>query len=297
MVALVLAVLGGCAAETDGESGGSVVVWVSGGVEAREGRIPAEDFADGYSVTIDHAVLSVSDFVLRASDGESAGLDVQPVLVELVPDRAEAFSFDGIPARRWDEVGYVSAPPSADVRKVNVADDVAARMIEEGWSFYTSGIIEAPPGTVDAVGAPISSIPYEIGLPVRASYAQCSNGVDGTLGVVVSEGTTTEAEITWHLTHTWFDSYAEDASLRAEAIAAGWDGEGPVTLEDLADQRLTNLEGIDGQQPMADEVGNPILYIPGASGAETLEEFVLATRFGHFNGLEGFCMTELETIQ
>lgn len=270
-----------------GESGGSdILVRAFGQEEARTG-ILAEQTADGFSVQFDHVILALEGFYARTTTGEDARLDPSPVLIELVPNAAEVFSFGGVDARRWDEVGYRSAPPPAGVRFANEVDaELADRMVSEGWSQVMAGTLVSPDG---------DEYPFEIGFPVEVTYQSCISGNDRTRGIVTPVSGTAEVELTWHLTHLFFDSFAEDSVLRVEPFAAVYDGTNPISLDDLRMQTLADIRGLDGE-PLLDDMGNPVLYIPPPGGAETLREHVLAARFGHFNGLEGSCMTELTIL-
>lgn len=282
---LVLALLG-CG---DGAAG-ELRLRADGIHEARDG-ITAEQTADGWAVEIDHAVISLTDIRLATSAGEDAMIAVEPTVVELVPSPSLAFELEGVPAQRWDRFSYHLGPVPEGARSVGADAAIVERMRTEAWSSYYEGRLVAPAGTVDAEGAPVDVVPFELGFPVEVDYAFCVAGNDGTNGVVVPLNSAADYEITWHLTHLFFDSFAEDAALRVEPFAARWSGEGPLTLDDL-DVPLGGLRAIDGG-PLTDELGNPVVYIPGMTGADTLREFVLAGRPGHFNGLEGFCMTEV----
>ncbi|MBX3251065.1 MAG: hypothetical protein KF901_28060 [Myxococcales bacterium] len=264
---------------------GDVRVVASGGTEAREG-IAAAQMADGFSVRFAHAVLAVEGFFLRTRLGDEVEVAATPTLVELIPNAAELWRFEGISAGRWDDVGFESVPPPADVRADGIPARIRDQMVERGWSSYYEGVITDPAG---------DEYPFAIGLPVRARYLSCRNGADRALGVAVPEGGTAEVELTWHLTHLFFDSFAENSALRAEAFAATYDGERPIDLDALATQPLANLRGLDGR-PLRNREGFPVLYIPPAEGAETLAEFVMSARLGHFNGLEGECTTEIERL-
>lgn len=279
-LAVGLAVIG--AACGDGGDG-RIVVDAFALEEARTG-IPATATADGFSARFDHVVLELEDFTAATRQGGDAGLVAEPVLVELVPDRAQVFAFDGVPAQRWNEVGFTTAPPPAGVRLANEIDpDLVERMVDEALSLFISGTITSPDG---------DEFPFELGFPVTARYFRCESGRDGTEGLVVPVNGIAEVEVTWHLTHLFFDSFAEDAALRLEPFAAVYDGVDPIDFDDLATQSLSDLRGLDGE-PIFDDQGNPVLYIPPASGADTLRDFVLAARFGHFDGLEGFCTTDV----
>lgn len=284
-----LGVLAACSGGPTGE----LRLRANGINEARSG-ISATQTADGWAVELDHAVLAVRGVRLRTSSGEEAAIEVEPTLVELVPNPALVYELPGVPAQRWDRFSYHLAPPPAEARNLGVTARIAERMSSEGWSAYYEGRLVAPAGTTNAAGEPVDVIPFELGFPVEVDYQFCVAGDDGTNGVVVPVNSAADYEITWHVTHLFFDSFAEDASLRVEPFAALWPGDGPLTMEDL-DAPLGGLRGIDGG-PLTDSLGNPVVYIPGMTGADTLREFVLEGRPGHFNGLEGFCMTELRIL-
>ncbi|MGF1467387.1 MAG: hypothetical protein ACFCGT_14775 [Sandaracinaceae bacterium] len=287
LAALLLTACGGGAV-------GDVVLRASGGMEASQG-ILASQTADGWVVEFDHAVIRVEDFSLRTANGDDANVAFDPLVVELVPETSLIDEIRAVPAQRWDRTSYLLSPVEAGDRVVGVEDRIVTLMRDEGWSSYYEGRLVAPTGTVDENGDPVTVIPFAFGFPVVASYAFCVNGLDRTDGVVVPVSSAVDVELTWHLTHLFFDSFVELSALRVEPQAARWDGATELTLPDL-DVPLGGLRAIDGG-PLIDDQGNPVFYIPGPSGADTLEEFVLAGRPGHFNGLEGFCMTEVTVLE
>ncbi|HEX5661352.1 MAG TPA: hypothetical protein VFX59_29385 [Polyangiales bacterium] len=281
-VPLLLLLTASACSGVDAGSEGRVVVRANGGVETRDG-IARERFADGYLVRYEHAVLSVSSFHLRTRDGDDAVVATTPTVVDLVPSSAEVLVFDGVASQRWDEVGFQSHAVQPGARNVNAPAELVQRMQERGYSFLQTGTLTAPDGAV---------IPFELGHAIDIDYFTCTAG-DGTYGIVVPVNGTAEAEITWHVTHLWFDSFAEDSAFRAEAIAAVYTGSGPVTMEQLASQPLGKLRDREGK-PLRDSGGNPVIYIPPQEpGVNTLRDFAVRARFGHFNGLNGSCETEV----
>ncbi|MEM9191344.1 MAG: hypothetical protein AAGF12_19390 [Myxococcota bacterium] len=278
MVALL-----GCTNDTGGNA--SLVVRADALAEARDG-ISTMQTADGFSVEFDHVVLALEGFFMQTTLGDAQPLPSESAVVELVPSGSEVFRFEGLEARRWDNVGFSTAPAQAEAARVSVDDQIVDQMVANGWSQFVSGTMVSPDGM---------RFPFEFGFPVRVDYVRCRSGRDGTDGVVLPDNGQAQAEITWHLTHLFFDSFAEDSSLRVEPIAAMYDGTNPVTIDQLSAQPLADVRGLDGQ-PLTDDLGNPVLYIPPAGGAETLREFVLSARFAHFDGLEGFCNSELTLL-
>jgi hypothetical protein len=109
-----------------------------------------------------------------------------------------------------------------------------------------------------------------------------------TDGIVVANNAVHDAQVTVHLDHLFFDTFAvDDASLHFDPMAAVAPESGPLTLGDLAKQNnLSDLKGEDGE-PL------DLAYDPGSAfdpPPRNLEEYVVsaATTTGHWNG-EGHC--------
>lgn len=264
----------GCGGDT-----ASLTVTVSGEEAAVEG-FDESAFVDGWRVDFEALVVSITAFGLHGQDGEDAMLGGDPVLVDVHQGDRAAWTFEGVSARRWDDVRYRIAPATADARDLGAVDPrIRQRMIDEGLSIY----VEA----TATKGELTRRIEWAFDLDV--GHSRCE-GADGTDGIIVATGAQNEVQITTHWDHLFFDSLAlDDAEMRFEAIAAA--GDDVITLEDLSSQRLANLRGLDGE-PLVDETGAPIVYDPGSfSLAEpTLRGMVEAvtTTVGHLDG-EGHC--------
>lgn len=282
-VVVLVAGLAGCSA-----SNGSVAVSL-GGEQAAEQGWPFEadgetfGFADGWSMQMDRVLVSVSSFALAGADGERVALDVDPVIADLSGGPVEAWRFDGIPAQRWDDVSWTIATPTTSSRRVGpVAEADVARMIANEWSFLLEGRL-----THEAHG----EFEVSVGLPLEIDNVDCERE-DGTLGLVVPEGSVVQPELTFHLDHVFYDSLgAREPLLRFEAWAAAAGEDRVVTLDDLASQPLADLRGLDGM-PLVDEEGAPLTYDPGPTPLATpdLRAFAIEaiTTVGHFEG-EGHC--------
>jgi hypothetical protein len=284
---LSASLLTACADNASSSGTGSVRVAISGEEASRSGYPVGSgedviEFADGWTLEMRKVLVSFADFQLRAADGDDAAVDSDPVVADLHLGEPELWTFEQVPARRWDGVGYRYAPPTEDSRAANdVSEEDIDRMIDGGYSL----LVEAVAMKGDR------EIAIEYGFDMEVEHTRCVNGLDDTDGLVVPTNATIDAQITVHLDHLFFDTYANDeADLRFDAMAAAAMDE-KVTLDDLAAQGnlsdLTNAEGA----PL------DVSYDPGSAFdpvPEDLREYVkaAATTTGHFNG-EGHCDYQL----
>lgn len=280
MLALALSACDGSASGGDG----SLMV-VASGEEAAEVGFPVgqgEDaiaFADGWTLAFSKVLVSVADFRLRSADGDEAAIEADPVVFDLHQGTPELWSFEGVPAQRWERVSFAYRLPSAKSRAVgDVADADVARMSDAGYSLLVAG----------AASKDDRDVEFEFGFPFEVTLDRCHSGFDDSDGLVIADGAVAEAQLTIHLDHLFFDDYASEApALRFDAMAAMAPPDGPLTLDDLAAQ--------DNLSDLVDVAGSPLelAYDPGPEFApvpENLREFVVAaaTTTGHFNG-EGHC--------
>lgn len=285
--ALLLAT-GLCACSGTGE--GTVSIRIDGEDGAREG-LPHDDgeesieFVDGWSVQFEAYRMAVSGLEVADSMGESGFSSDAVYLVDLALDAPE-IEAAVIGAQRWDEVGIgVVVPQSGDeLVRSGVGEDQARAMVDAGASYWVDGTARHA-----ASGREVSfSFPFE----ASARYSRCTNGEDGSQGVVVRTNSETRLDFTVHVEHLFFSNLAsENGALRFEAIAAMADDAGLVTWAALADQPLADLRDADGN-PLVDEGGAPVVYDPGGVALQenTLQAFMReAVRSQvHLNG-EGLC--------
>lgn len=242
-------------------------------------------FADGWSLTFDHVFVSVRDFRLQAADGDDAMVSTDQVVVDLHSGDPLAYEFSDVPARRWDRVSYRVSSVTAETRAIDVDPADMARMVAGNFSFLLEGT--ATNGT--------ESVEFSLGLPLAIHASECLDGVDETEGLVVQEGAAAQANITIHLDHFFFDSYAVDEpSLRFEAIAA-MAVDGRVDFDQLMGQSITDVRDAEGNPLMDGE--EAVVYDPGPLPIDgnTLRDYILAaaSTSGHFQG-EGHCEYEVE---
>lgn len=282
----ILLFIVGCSA-ADGGSGG-VAIRVSGEGAAQSGYPYVKNgteirFADGWTVRFSKYLVSVGEVRLATTTDAEAIASPEVFVVDLHRGDATILEQDGLEPRRWERLGFRVVPPPATARTIGDvnAEDVA-RMQRGGFNYWLEGTAEKAGRTV--------SFAWGLANPTRAT--NCTNGLDGTEGVVVRHNATTDVEITFHLDHLFWDTLGtEIANLRFDAIAAAADGTGAVRLDALAGQPLADLRGLDGG-PLRDEAGVRILYNPGSVPlpSQDLRAFMLATSAGqaHVNGL-GLC--------
>ncbi|HKP58981.1 MAG TPA: hypothetical protein VJV78_19805 [Polyangiales bacterium] len=286
---LVLLCLIVAACGDDSSAAGSLRVHASGEEAALSGYPVGSDkneiaFADGWTMQFDKVLISLSDFELKTSDGDDAQLAGGPVVADLHQGEPRLWNFSDIPVRRWNRVSYRYSPPTSESVTANdIEDSDLELMSDEGYSLY----IEAK-ARKDG-----REVPLTFGFAFEVQMSECENGADHTDGIVISQNSITEAQITVHLDHLFFDSFAtEDAKLRFDAMAAVAPESGPLTLADLAKQdNLSDLKGADGKPlDLAYDPGSTFDPVP-----RNLEEYVVsaATTTGHWNG-EGHCVYERE---
>jgi hypothetical protein len=283
-VVLGLAVLLLACSGEDTGAPGSLTVHASGEEAARSGY-PVGDgadeiaFADGWTLRFSHVVVSLASFSLRTADGDDAQLDAEPVVADLHLGEPELWKFDDVPAQRWNHVGFDYVPASDDARNANgVDEDVLALMIDNGYSLLVRATAEKEGREVE----------LEYGFDFAIEHGECVSGLDETDGLVVPEAAAAEAQITVHLDHLFFDTFAVDeAALRFDPMAAMATSGGQLALDDLAAQ--------DNLSDLRDANGDPLelAYDPGSAFdpvPDDLREYVIAaaTTTGHFNG-EGHC--------
>lgn len=284
--AFVLAALPACGSDDDGQ--GAVAIRVSGEGAAKQGYPFVKNgaeiaFADGWTLRFSKYLASVGELRLTSADDTVAFESKAVYVMDLHLGDPTIATFEGLPARRWERFGFRVVPPPPDAIKVGtVADEDLERMRREGYNYWLEGTAEK--------GGKAYSFAWGLANPTRAT--NCTSGIDGTEGIVVRKSTTTEAEITFHLDHLFWDTLGtERNNLRFDAIAAASTDDTVIAWEELASQSLADLRGLDGG-PLVDAGGKPVVYNPGSVPlpAQTLQAFMLATAAGqaHLNGL-GLC--------
>jgi hypothetical protein len=273
--ALVAWALAGSAC--DNVATGGVKVTMSGGDGTQRG-LPDTLFQDGWSVQFTRYLVALGDFTLTSASGEVRS-SPRHVLVDVQKGDIPLTELTELPAGRWD-VGFRVSPPrdGTELADGAVPAELVAMMRERGFSYWVEG---------RAVKAGVGVLTFRMGFPVDARMESCINGVDGTQGIVVPEASVAEVEVTIHAEHMFYDRLGthQGVRLRFDALAATADAQGLITPEGLASQQLTDLKGLDGGE-LRDAQGQPVVYLPGAYGVRTLQEFITQSIVdqAHLNG-------------
>jgi hypothetical protein len=282
-LALACLAVAGCAA--DGE--GTLSFRISGEDGALVG-IPNDEaaFADGWSVEFDRYLVAVADLHIAADGGGTGARDDRVYVADLHAGEPDFEELGPLAARRWDRVSWEMRAPTDDddvVALDGVSAEDVAKLRDGGFVYWIEGR-----ATNDD-----REVTFAWGLDNASVNRDCTNGFDGTAGLVVRNNTISEAEITIHVEHMFWDTLgSEQNELRFEPIASVADADGVVSWAALAEQELANLRDVDGE-PLADEMGVALVYNPGSLPLANLQEFILAaTRTqAHFGG-EGLCSIE-----
>lgn len=266
-------VLSGCGDDGDDGAGSGTATFTVWGEEFIEDGIPADEFADGWSVGFDQFLLSLGGISVRDRAGNGDELEGSWLLELTRPGPHELGSLE-LTAKAWPLVGYAVRPVTA-ATKVHAsarAEDLE-RMQDGGFSVFVSG--SATRGDVTKT--------FAWGFTNATRYSNCVSEVDGkeVPGIIVSNGGDEKVELTIHGDHFFYDDLASESAVpRFAAIAAAdadADDDGEVTLAEL-----------DAVPLVAIEEGT---YGTGsASYVNDLGAFVraLTRTLGHFRG-EGHC--------
>lgn len=274
-MALLASVLGAACGDDTGPSGGTgKVTFTTWGEEYIEEQIPAETFADGYSITYEKFLVSIGNITIADDSGAVAANEPGFFLIDHTePGVKELISFDGLEAKGYSKVSYeLNSAAAADITKIGkVTDADVALMSDSGYMVYVEG-------TLSKDG---ESKTFRWGFSEPTLLEDCEGEVDGktTEGVLVTDGGEDVVELTIHGDHPFYDDLqSPDAQVRGQAVFdADADADGEVTQEELAMVQLVDLP--------ADAYGTG-----GVDNVNELGSFIafLSRTVGHYRG-EGEC--------
>jgi hypothetical protein len=276
----VLSALACGSSDPTGSGGEGNLSFTTWGEEYIEDRIPPDPgdgsgFVDGWSVSYDRFLVNFQNIVVADIRGETAGaMQSSKLFDNTVSGVKPIVEFDALPAKAWDRVSYEIAPVTAATELSDgVSEEDKAMLIAGGYSLYVSATATSAQGVEKR---------FAWGFAIGTRYNECHSEQDGRdeAGVVVTNNSSIEAQLTTHGDHLFYDRLqaspdpAVPTSLRFDALAAAdANDDGEVTLEEL-DARTLDVR----------------LYDPSGLGATTHGAFVtsLARTVGHFRG-EGEC--------
>ena len=240
-------------------------------------------FVDGWNVSFSKYLVSISGLTVSQTEGDAAGNSQAHYVVDLAQQEPRIELMELLNPQRWDVFSFsVEAPDTKGrVKLLGATDEDVTRLEDGGYNYWIEG-------TADKDG---QTLTFAWGLSNPADYEACTNGVDDTQGVVVTNNTVTNVEITIHVAHLFFDTLGtEQNRQRFGAIAAKAEADGTIPFGALASQSLSDLRDANGD-PLHDQDG-PVVYHPGATVLPTnnLQQFILAsTRVQAHVGGDGLC--------
>lgn len=288
VVALVSAMSIGCGLEPTEEGTGSLAIRVTGEDAAKTG-FPVDDdgemiaFADGWSIQFTKFLFSFGAIDVKGADGAVGISSSEKYIADLHLGDGSVPEFGALAARRWESFSFQVTPADATAKVLGTIDEAAVQpMVTGKFNYWIEGTATKGAESVD----------FAWGIANPTKNANCTNGLDNTDGVVIRSNATTEAEITIHVEHLFWDTLGtEGASLRFDAIAAVAGADKKVTTEEIATQSLADLKDANGM-PLMDGSGMPVVYNPGSVPlkSQDLLAFIQASSssMAHLNG-EGLC--------
>ena len=260
MCLLVLAA-SACGDNITGPLPGTLDVRIYGEAFIEEG-IPADVFADGWSLRFDSFLVSVGEVSAMAAGSDTPALEDEAYRIF---DLAEASGGDGflvlsgdVPGGAYDDIAYRIAGSSQAVAGNATAADVAF-MNENGYAIYAAG--QATRGD--------EARTFAWGFTTGTTYRRCRS-------VAAVDGGSASSVLTIHADHLFYDDLvSEEPSVRFDAIAgADGDGDGDITADERGAVDITGFER----------------YQVGSFDVEDLWTFVdhQVSTVGHIDG-EGHC--------
>ena len=200
---------------------------ITDGVEAGTAM---ESILDGWTLTYSQFLATVGN--ARASVSTDPSLSVSDPTVRVFDMRGlSSLGFpvgrwEGLDATLWDRIGYDIPAANADTLCADGVDPTACdTMRTEGLSYWIKGQISQPTMT---------PVTFDWKIAAGEGYDQCTTP-DGSSGIAVAAGGTTQADLVIHGDHFVFSRYPTgDESLMPIYRCAQW---------------IANADGADGSTP------------------------------------------------
>jgi hypothetical protein len=261
LLALALSLSGAGCGDNLRDTSGSLDIRIYGEPFIEEG-IPADVFADGWSVRFDSFLVSVGEVTAGSAGDDAPALeDATYRIFDLArPSAGDGFTVLSaeVPGGAYDDVGFRLRGGSSAVAGNAGAEDVAF-MNERGYSMYVEGVATR--------GDEMRTFAW--GFTTATTYRSCQS-------VAVVAGAPARSVLTIHADHLFYDDLvSEEPAVRFDAVAgADADGDGDITSAELAAVDITGFER----------------YQVGSFEVEDLWTFIdhQASTVGHIDG-EGHC--------
>ncbi|WP_437596580.1 hypothetical protein WMF28_28840 [Sorangium sp. So ce590] len=274
-LSLAATALAGCG--DDGASGAGSVAFSTWGEEYIEQEIPAADLEDGWSVRYEKFLFVLRNVTVADREGNvGARMEGSILYDHTKPGVKPVVTFEGLEAKPWERVSYEIGPVDADTALDGATEEDKALMLAAGASVHIEAIARKGDGGDE------KRLDWTFSLATR--YADCQGEKAGkeTEGVLVTNGGTDTVELTIHGDHFFYDDLQSAAASRrfAPIAAADADGDGAVTLEELAAVRLVAIQEGGYGTGSAGNINDLGAFVAALSGT-----------LGHFRG-EGECVSE-----
>lgn len=246
---LSIFVLGACSDEGGTQPAGTgtaqfVVVPEDSVPEGLEPGNEPEQVKDGWKVTYDRFLVSISSLVAKRSDtGEQAASGDARYVLDLKNAPTTGYvvaEFPGLAAARYDKFGFSLPNASAGAKPLAPTSQADVDfMVKDGFSVYFEGAVEK--------GA--EKYTFKWGFKAGTAFAECATE-DGQPGFAVPSGGTVQVKPTIHGDHWFFTNVTQGAEVterRAEWIkTCDKDGNKETTLAEL---KLCDLATALPQKP------------------------------------------------
>jgi hypothetical protein len=220
---------GACGDNIGGSLPGTLDIQIYGEAFIEEG-IPADVFADGWSLRFDSFLVSVGEVSATAAGADTPALEDDTYRIF---DLAQSSGGEGflvlsgrVPGGAYDDIAYRIAGSSEAVAGNAAAADVAL-MNERGYAIYIEG--QATRGD--------ESRTFAWGFTTATTYRHCRS-------VASVDGGGASSVLTIHADHLFYDDLvSEEPSVRFDAMAgADGDGDGDIAPDELSAVDITGFE-------------------------------------------------------
>lgn len=223
-------------------------------------EIPAEDVSDGWTITFEHVLVSVTSARLDGHGNPS--ILATPRIIDLAAGEAGPTVLESteVAAGTYPTMQYQVAPPASNYDTTGFSD-AAIAMVEDAASIVVIGSATKDDRAVD----------FYWSFQTDSTYRQCE--IDTT----IAKDATATVQLTFHVDHLFNDDLdSAEPQVAFELIAsADSNGDHLVTNDEL---RALNIESEDRYQVGSRNITNLYDFIAEQSKA-----------LGHING-EGHCM-------